>query len=232
MMATRKYGKGRKVLLVLLFCLAAFATYVEIANRNSKQMTYRQKVLKAVYPLWMWFTKTTGKNTETLAGEKPPPVSFYSLSARLNNGDTLDFSALKGKKVMIVNTASRCGYTNQYADLQKLSELYSDKLVVIGFPANDFKQQEPGTDQEIAEFCRANYGVRFQLAEKSGVLVNEQQHAVYRWLTDPLQNGWNNQAPTWNFSKYLVNESGGLVNYFGPSVSPLDKKVKQAITGK
>ncbi len=228
--STKKYRKVKRVLLVILVCIFAFATYVEIVNRNSKQMTYRQKVLKAIYPQWMWWTKTTGNNNERMKGQKAPPVSFYSLQTGLNNGDTLAFNTLKGKKVMIVNTASHCGYTDQYRDLQKLHELYKDRLVIIGFPANDFKQQEPGTDREIAEFCRANYGVTFQLAEKSSVLKTDLQNGVFRWLTDPLQNGWNEQEPSWNFSKYLVNERGELVNYFGPSVSPLDKEVKQAIS--
>lgn len=229
-MATKtKYRKLKRVLIVLLLFITAFAVYVEIANRNSKNMTYRQKVLKAVYPAWMWFTKLTGKNRKELSGTKQPSVSFYSLKGVLNNGDTLDFSNLKGKKVMLVNTASDCGYTNQYNDLQKLAEEHKDKLVVIGFPANDFKEQEKGTDADIAEFCKANFGITFPLMQKSSVIKSASQNPVFQWLTDSTKNGWNSKYPSWNFSKYLVDEQGTLVNYFDPSVSPLSKDVLNAI---
>lgn len=209
--------------------IAVFAIYVEIVNRNSKNMTYRQKILKAVYPALMWWTKITGKNTKELSGDKQPPVSFYSLKAQLNNGDTLDFNELKGKKVMLVNTASDCGYTNQYSDLQKLADEYKDKLIVLGFPANDFKEQEKGTDAEIASFCQKNYGVTFPLMKKSSVIKSNEQNPVYQWLTDSSKNGWNTKPPGWNFAKYIVNEKGVLTKYFGSSISPLDSDVLKAI---
>jgi len=223
------YRKLKRALVVILVCIAAFAIYVEIANRNSKNMTYRQKVLKAVYPALMWFTKLTGKNTKELSGTRQPPVSFYSLRGTLNNGESLDFAALQGKKVLLVNTASDCGYTNQYSELQKLSEQYKDKLVVIGFPANDFKEQEKGNDSEIAQFCKVNYGITFTLMKKSSVVTSSLQNPVFQWLTDSSKNGWNNKVPTWNFSKYLVNEKGVLTNYFDPSVSPDSEAVIKAI---
>jgi glutathione peroxidase len=221
--------KLKRFLVVLLILLAIFVVYVEIVNRNSKNMTYRQKVLKAVYPAWMWFGKITGKNTKELSGNQQPAVSFYSLNATLNNGDTLDFATLRGKKILLVNTASDCGYTDQYADLQKLAGEYKDQLTVIGFPANDFKEQEKGTDDEIAAFCKANYGVTFPLVKKSTVVKSTDQHPVFQWLTNSTKNGWNNEPPSWNFSKYLVNEEGILVNYFGPSISPKAKEVIEAI---
>ncbi len=222
--------KLKRFLVVLLLLIGAFALYVEIVNRNSRNMTYRQKVLKAVYPVWMWFARMTGTNTTGLANnKKQPPVSFYSLKATLNNGDTLDFSGFKGKKVMLVNTASDCGYTNQYSDLQKLSEEYGDKLVVLGFPANDFKEQEKGTDEEIAQFCKKNYGVAFPLMKKSSVIKGDDQNPVFKWLTDSAQNGWNSKPPSWNFAKYLVNENGLLTNYFGSSISPVSKDVLKAV---
>jgi glutathione peroxidase len=193
-------------------------------------MTYRQKILKAVYPALMWWTKITGKNTKTATNEKAAPlVSFYNLKSTLNNGQELDFSQLKGKKVLIVNTASDCGYTNQYDDLQKLNEQYKDKLVILGFPANDFKEQEKGSDEEIAQFCKLNFGVTFPLMKKSIVIKNEQQNPIFQWLTDSTRNGWNQKAPSWNFSKYLINEDGALTNYFDPSVSPLSEEVKKSI---
>jgi len=221
--------KLKRFIIVILILIGIFVIYVAIANRNSKDMTYRQKVLKAVYPAWMWWTKLTGKNIKALSGAKEPPVSFYTQKAILINGDTLDFTSLKGKKVLLVNTASDCGYTNQYDDLQKLSEEYKDKLVVLGFPANDFKEQEKGTDEEIAKFCKANFGVTFPLMQKSIVIKLAQQNPVFQWLTEAAKNGWNDKTPTWNFSKYLVNEKGILTNYFDPSVSPLSETVKKAI---
>jgi len=229
MAGKKKYSKLKRTLIVLAILVAAFFSYVEIANRNSKNMTYRQKVLKAIYPALMWWTRITGKNTKELSGTKAPPVSFYTLKGILNNGDTLDLATLKGKKVMLVNTASDCGYTNQYSDLQQLADRYGDKLVVLGFPANDFKEQEKGTDKEIAAFCKVNFGVSFPLMQKSTVIKSPGQNTIYGWLTDPLKNGWNSQYPSWNFTKYIVNEEGVLTHYFGPSVSPLSKDVLKAI---
>ena len=229
MAAKSKYRKLKRVLIVLLVFIVAFAAYVEIVNRNSKNMTYRQKVLKAVYPAFMWFTKLTGKNTKELSGAKQPSVSFYSLKAMLNNGDTLNFEILKGKKILLVNTASDCGYTNQYDDLQKLADEYKSKLIVIGFPANDFKEQEKGTDKDIAEFCKKNFGITFPLAQKSVVIKSSEQNPIFQWLTDSAKNGWNSKPPSWNFSKYLVNEEGILTNYFGSSISPMGKDITDAI---
>lgn len=222
--------KLKRFLIVLLMLIAVFAVYVEIVNRNSKNMTYRQKVLKAVYPALMWFTKLTGAKSKKLSGDKQPIIPFYSLKAIANNGDSVDFNSFQGKKVLVVNTASDCGYTNQYDDLQSLSEKYKDKLVILGFPANDFKEQEKGTDAEIAEFCRKNFGVTFPLMQKSVVVKSPQQNPVFQWLTDSSKNGWSKQFPTWNFSKYLVNETGVLTHYFDPSVSPLSNEVEDAIT--
>ena len=193
-------------------------------------MTFRQKLLKGIYPVLMWLTgKKGGKMTEVLKGNLPAPVSFYSLKAELNNGSVMDFATLRGKQVLLVNTASNCGYTHQYKALQELYEKHQPGLVVIGFPANDFKEQEKGTDEEIASFCQVNYGVKFPLVKKATVVPGESQQAVFKWLTDATQNGWNKQSPTWNFSKYLVNEEGVLTHYFDPSVSPTSKAVKDAI---
>lgn len=193
-------------------------------------MTVRQKVLKAIYPLWMWLGKTKGKNAVELSNEqRQPAISFYSLKGTLNNGTEMSFEDLRGKKVLLVNTASDCGYTNQYNDLEKLYESNKNKLVVIGFPANDFKQQEKGSDEEIAQFCKLNYDVTFPLMKKSTVIKSQQQNEIFQWLTDSAKNGWNNKPPTWNFTKYLVNEKGILTNYFGPSISPSGKDITDAI---
>ena len=218
-------------LIVVVVLMAAFFVYVEIVNRNARNMTYRQKVLKAIYPAWMWYNKLNGKRAKVIRNDKTvsPPQSLYDLSVELNNGSLFRFDSLKGKKILIVNTASNCGYTNQYADLEKLYEKYRDKLVVIGFPANDFKEQEKGTDAEIAEYCKLNYGISFPLAKKSIVIKDPKQNNIFRWLTDKSRNGWNDKATSWNFSKYLVNEKGELLNYFDPAVPPLSDDVTKII---
>lgn len=225
--------KLKRFLFFIFILLVAFTGYVLFVNRNSKNMTIRQKVLKAVYPALMWYTKLRGKNvTELTNRQKQPPVSFYSLKGTLNNGNTLDFASLKGKKVMLVNTASDCGYTGQYDALQELFEQHKSNLVVIGFPSNDFKQQEKGSDEEIAQFCKLNFGVTFPLMKKSAVKKGEGQHEVFQWLTDSAKNGWNNKPPSWNFCKYIISEEGLLTNYFGPSISPVSKEVMEAIHKK
>ncbi len=230
-MATKKRNKKLKRLLIVIGVLAVlFFSYVAIVNRNSKQMSYRQKVLKAIYPAFMWVNHLVGAKSKAVTQKgRVPPVSIYDLSVQLNNGQSLALSTLKGKKILLVNTASDCGYTGQYSDLQALYEANKDGLVVIGFPANDFKEQEKGTDDQIASFCKLNYGVTFPLASKSSVIKGAEQNTIFHWLTDKSQNGWNEQAPTWNFSKYLVDESGALIGYFDPSVSPSSNKIKEAI---
>jgi glutathione peroxidase len=229
----KRYGKLKKIAIVLLLLIISFWGYVQIVNLNSKSMTARQKILKAIYPAWMWWAKLKGKNSAELSNrQKQPPVSFYSLRGILNNNTEFDFSSLKGKKVLLVNTASDCGYTNQYDDLQKLYEEYKDRLVIIGFPANDFKEQEKGSDEEIAQFCKLNFGVSFPLMKKSTVIKSPQQNNIFQWLTDSAKNGWNNKPPTWNFTKYLVNEEGVLTDYFGSSISPMNKDVTDAINKK
>lgn len=151
-----------------------------------------------------------------------PPVDFYDMEATGIGREPIQFSAYRGKYVLIVNTASDCGFTPQYGELQKLYEDNKDKLVVIGFPSNDFKEQEQGTNEQVAEFCKTNYGVSFPLVQKSVVKNNPGQHLVYQWLTNPAKNGWNNNLPDWNFSKYLVNPNGVLTHYFGPAITPAE----------
>ena len=229
----KRYSKLKKVAVVFLAVMITFWGFVEIVNRNSKNMTGRQKLLKAIYPALMWWTKVSEKNTTKLSNQqKQPPVSFYSLKGTLNNNREIDFDSLKGKKVLLVNTASDCGYTNQYDDLQTLYDEYQDKLIVIGFPSNDFKEQEKGSDEEIAQFCKQNFDVTFPLMKKSIVIKSRQQNSVFKWLTDLTENGWNNEPPSWNFTKYLVDEQGVLTNCFGPSIAPTSKDVIDAINAK
>jgi len=223
-------NRFKKTFIAILLLMIAFWGYVEIVNRNSIDMTTRQKFLKAVYPMWMWFAGKKDLNTKNLSNEKATPaVSFYSLKDTAIDGTAFDFEKLKGKKVMLVNTASDCGYTGQYDDLQKLSELYKDKLVVIGFPANDFKEQEKGSDEEIATFCRKNFGVSFPLMKRSSVIKGADQNAVFQWLTDSTKNGWNNEQPSWNFCKFIVDEQGRLTHFFGSTIEPLGKEAKAAL---
>lgn len=158
-----------------------------------------------------------------------PVTSIYDLNVLLNNGRSLPLSNYKGKKLLLVNTASNCGYTGQYKDLQQLYERYNNKLEIIAFPANDFGEQERGDNKQIAKFCQVNFGLTFPLAKKSVVIQSTDQNQVFKWLTDKQLNGWNEQKPAWNFSKYLVNEEGVLTHYFDPSISPLSEDVVKAI---
>ncbi len=221
--------KLKSFLFVVVLLFTAGFVYIEIVNIHSTNMTFRQKLLKTIYPLIMWGSKKNVAEQNANSAGKKPPVSFYSLHTKMNNGMELNFETLKGKKVLLVNTASDCGYTAQYEDLQKLYEQFNSKLVIVGFPANDFKEQEKGDDEAIASFCKINYGVSFPLASKSSVIKSADQNPVYRWLTDKTKNGWNEKAPSWNFSKYLVDENGVLLHYFEPGVSPLSNEIVNAV---
>ena len=225
------FRKLKRGFIVLMVVFSACWVYVEAVNRNSPTMTTRQKILKAFYPVFTGVTRLFGRNNKVLQGTEAtqPGRSFYDLSYIQNNGNAVSMSGYKGKKVLLVNTASDCGYTAQYDDLQKLYEDQKGNLVVIGFPANDFKEQEKGTDEDIATFCRLNYGVTFPLAKKSRVIKTAGQNPVFKWLTHKELNGWNDQGPVWNFSKYLVDEEGRLTGYFEPSVSPLGEEISKAV---
>ncbi len=198
---------------------------------KQKDMTLRQSILKTIYPVVMFFGKVFPSKHAALANNKfiQPSVSFYELKAIANNGDTISFEKFKGKKIMIVNTASDCGFTAQYDELEKLHQQYKDNLVILGFPANDFKEQEKKKDDEIASFCKINFGLSFQLMKKSHVVKGVEQNEVFKWLSDSTKNGWCNQPPVWNFSKYVINENGVLTNFFAQTISPLNKKVIAAI---
>ncbi len=144
--------------------------------------------------------------------------SIYDFKVNALDGKTIDFSQYKGKTLLIVNVASKCGYTPQYADLQKLNETYGDKVIILGFPANNFGGQESGTNVEIGEFCSKNYGVTFQMFEKISVKGTD-QHALFAYLKEKT-----GEEPTWNFCKYLV-KADGSVKFFNSKVKPLDKQI-------
>jgi len=151
--------------------------------------------------------------------------SFYDYQAKSIDGKIIKLKEFKGKKIIIVNVASKCGYTPQYSDLQKLYDKYKDKIIILGFPSNDFLWQEPGKNASIKEFCQTKYGVSFPLFEKVVVKKNKKQHDIYTWLSHEKLNGWNNESPSWNFCKYLVNEKGDLVNFLTSSVTPFDEQI-------
>lgn len=162
------------------------------------------------------------------AAEKPDAAksgsSFYDLNYVAIDGKPVNFSQYKGKKVLIVNVASKCGYTSQYDDLEKLSNTFGEKVVVVGFPANDFMGQEPGTNEEIAAFCKTSFSVDFPMSQKISV-VGEGKHPVYKWLTTKSLNGWNEAEPKWNFFKYLIDEKGELLAVFPSKTKPLDAEI-------
>lgn len=221
----------RRLVIVILLLAASFWIYVELVNRNAKDMTVKQKVLKAIYPMFSGLNRLFGNNTQIVKNNSniQPKQSIYDLSVQLNDGSKLSLANLKGKKLLLVNTASDCGYTGQYVELQKLYQEHKEKLVVIGFPANDFHGQEPKSDQEIEQFCTINFGVSFPLAAKSVVIKSPGQNEVFQWLTDKSKNGWNDEQPSWNFSKFVVDENGILTNYFDPAISPLSDEVVESL---
>lgn len=153
--------------------------------------------------------------------------NIYDYSINLIDGKEKSIEDFKGKKILLVNVASKCGYTPQYKGLQELYEKYNEKVEVIGFPSNDFLWQEPGKNNEIKQFCFLNYGVTFPLVEKAVVKKNQNQHPIYTWLSHSELNGWNNSAPTWNFYKYLIDEKGKLIKIFPSKIKPLDDDIIQ-----
>ena len=151
--------------------------------------------------------------------------SIYDYRGKSIDGEIIELKKFKGKKIMIVNVASKCGYTPQYSGLQKLYEKYKDEIIILGFPSNDFLWQEPGKNSSIKEFCQTKYGVSFPLFEKVVVKKNKKQHEIYTWLSHKKLNGWNDKSPSWNFCKYLINEKGELINFFTSSVKPFDEQI-------
>lgn len=167
----------------------------------------------------------------SLAGLAQTPGGFYSFKFKTLDGKEFDFSSLKGKKVLIVNTASKCGNTPQYADLEKLYQEYGgNKFVIVGFPANNFLSQEPGTNSEIREFCTKNYGVTFPMMEKISV-KGKDINPLYQWLTQKKLNGVMNSEVKWNFQKYLIDENGKLVKVIDPKVKPFDESILGWVKG-
>lgn len=162
---------------------------------------------------------TSGHKTEVKG-------SVYDFKIKSLDGDVIDFSSYKGKSLLIVNTASKCGFTPQYADLEKIHDNYGDKVAVLGFPANNFLWQEPGSSEEIASFCQKNYGVSFQMFEKISVKGGD-KHELYKWLEAKTGN-----APSWNFCKYVVSKDGTDIKFYPSKVNPMDQEIIDALLSK
>ena len=192
--------------LIILIALLAFACSTE--NKATEE-------------------NTVGASVLTL-DDMTMPKEFHDFKVNDIEGNQVDLSKYKGKKVLVVNVASKCGYTSQYAELQELHEKHGDKIAILGFPANNFGGQEPGTEEDIKAFCEENFGVTFPMFEKVSV-KGVDKHPLYRWLSDKDMNGWNDQEPTWNFCKYLIDEEGKLVDFFPSKVSPMDKEITKHI---
>lgn len=154
--------------------------------------------------------------------------SIYDYKVEALDGSTIDFSDFKGKKILIVNTASKCGYTPQYEGLQELYEQNKDKLVIVGFPSNNFGFQEPGSDEEIAAFCQKNYGVTFPMAAKISV-KGSKMAPIYHWLTKKEYNDYEDSSVKWNFQKYLIDENGNLIAIFSSKVKPQSEELLNAL---
>ena len=173
--------------------------------------------------------QTTTPTTTTTPMAKE---TIYQFKVEDLSGDTFDFSTLKGKKILVVNTASECGLSPQYEQLQAIYEKYKDKnFVIVGFPANNFGAQEPGSNSEIATFCQQNYGVSFPMMAKISV-KGEDMHPVYQFLTQKAKNGLQDSEVQWNFQKYLINENGELVKVVSPRTLPTDAEIVNWIEGK
>ena len=153
-----------------------------------------------------------------------PNKSIHQFKVKSIDGGTIDFSKFKGKKILVVNVASKCGFTRQYAGLEKLYEANKEKLVIIGFPANNFGSQEPGSDSTIVEFCKARFGVTFPLASKISV-KGDDTAPIYKWLTSKEENGVLDATIGWNFNKFLLDENGKMLAYFPSKVEPTSEEI-------
>lgn len=150
--------------------------------------------------------------------------SIHQFRIKDIEGKELDFIKFKGKKMLIVNVASECGYTSQYGQLEELYEAFKDKLVIVGFPCNDFGGQEPGSESEIQQFCTVRYGVTFPLTQKVNIKGNN-PHPIYQWLTNKSENGKADHEVTWNFCKFLLDEEGQIIAFFPSATYPASEEI-------
>jgi glutathione peroxidase len=214
---TKSSKKGRTDNVAVEFCIIFEQNY-KFPVIHLKQHNFMIRLILALV-VFVSFAFTVDVNRTVTA---PPTV--YNFKVDDIDGGTIDFSKYKGKKILIVNTASKCGYTKQYEDLEKLYQQYKSKLVIIGFPANNFGGQEPGSNAEIKEFCTGTFNVTFPMAAKISV-KGDDMHPLYQWLTSKAKNGVLDAEVKWNFNKFLLNEKGELVAYFPSKVTPLSEEI-------
>lgn len=187
-------------------------------------------MFKLLIPAALLISCAAKNNTPAMANDTPAATeavankSIYGFKVTALDGGTIDFASFKGKKILIVNTASECGFTPQYEGLEKLYEKYKDKLVIVGFPANNFGSQEPGTNDEIGAFCKKNYGVTFPMAAKISV-KGDDAAPIYKWLCHKSENGVLDAEVGWNFNKFLLDENGKLLAHFESKVEPMSEEI-------
>jgi glutathione peroxidase len=184
----------------------------------------RSKIVKIILAVLSSVLISSFYNINKTVADMAVKESIYSIKINDLNGEKIDLTKFKGKKILIVNTASKCGFTGQYEALQELHKVYGEKLVIIGVPCNQFRSQEPGTADEIGYFCKVNYGVTFLLTEKIFV-KGEKKHPLYEWLTNKELNGIKSSSVKWNFQKYLIDEDGHLIDYFYSITKPMSAKI-------
>jgi glutathione peroxidase len=194
--------------------------------------------MKTIIPLFLLLAFTAcgqsknAQNDQNNSTMNSPKESIHQFTVTDIDGKSFDFKSLKGKKIMVVNTASKCGLTPQYEKLEALYQKYKNSnFVIVGFPANNFMSQEPGTNEEIATFCKKNYGVSFPMMEKISVKGSE-IHPIYEFLTEKAKNGLEDNSVQWNFQKYLIDENGYLVKVVSPRTSPDDQEIVSWIENK
>lgn len=195
-----------------------------------------RKIVSLVTLVSFFFScQNQAQNKDVISTKVTTPMkkeTIYQFKVEDLSGDSFDFSTLKGKKILVVNTASECGLTPQYEQLQAIYEKYKDKnFVIVGFPANNFGAQEPGSNQQIATFCQKNYGVTFPMMAKISVKGSD-MHPVYQFLTQKAKNGLEDSEVQWNFQKYLINEKGELAKVISPRTLPTDAEIVNWIEGK
>lgn len=195
-------------------------------NLMKKMSILISVVLVAGLAAFLFISASTKKVAEK--SELSSVTSVYDFKLKTIDGEEISLSKFKGKKMLLVNVASECGYTPQYKPLQTLHEKYGSKVEVIGFPANNFGGQEPGNSSEIKSFCTKNYGVTFQMMEKISVKGSD-MHPLYKWLSSKEMNGSCNEAPSWNFCKYLIDENGKVIKFFKSNVDPLSKEITELL---
>ena len=154
--------------------------------------------------------------------------SIYDIDVKDINGDAINLGTFKGKKIMIVNVASRCGYTSQYKDLQSLYKNNQDKLEILAIPCNDYGSQESGSNSEIKQFCETNFGVTFTMGDKQNI-KSSPISPLYKWLSSPELNGWNSDLPSWNFCKYIIDENGNLTHFLKSNVNPSGSEIQNIL---